>query len=541
MFNKRNLLILLVMLLSLTLLVACGGGDDVGDGPVEPSGPAFDGEAYTIFGKDAKTNFSIIYDADNTKFFANLAVNLCTLVTDKGLPKPAFAADRDKAESQLELLIGETNRALSAEAKAIVDEASAKDPNGKHWVWLYKEGQLALYANKETVYESAVSELTDKYFKDGVFKVIKDAKDIGYVKGPHDAYMSYAQVNNFFDAYTDPFGMKKDDYEDMTITHVDAKTYRISYVDDVGGLFTADFVQKVWGVWMMGAIKYTEPNQTVHSITSSSTDYEFVLRINGKGSSGAKSGNHGNYPNDKLWKPWVDPVTKEEDPTSYYNDMLLDITFYDGKSGKKLDLDKIGDSAKAKGIRIVEHHNVYEFNYTQENVLVNAERSYLYNGYDIMCDSKLYMTQDVRLGGSYSAMLPIAKKYGNCAMFHCVDGSTIFMKTPMSNTVNESVYGANALFVDLWGEENPKYHMGVKISNPEHHFMSPAVGKNKGYAGFREMLGSNSNKLYFQLFGTNGNLEWGDELHFNTVWSFSIQEDFKNPDREPDHLIGVKK
>ena len=193
------------------------------------------------------------------------------------------------------------------------------------------------------------------------------------------------------------------------------------------------------------------------------------------------------------------------------------------------------------GLRIVEHHNVYEFNYKQENVLVNAERSYLYNGYDIMCDSKLYMTQDVRFGGSYGAMLPIYKQYGNCAMFYLEDGSTIYMKTPLSNTVNESVYGANAVYVDLWGESNPKYHMTVTINNPEDQYRSPTVGKNKGYAGFRDMQGGAQNKLYIQFGGTNFDMKWGEELHFNTKWSFSIQNDFKNPTAEPDFWVGVPK
>ena len=277
----------------------------------------------------------------------------------------------------------------------------------------------------------------------------------------------------------------------------------------------------------------------MHSITSSSTDYEFVLRVNGKGSSGLKSGNHGNYPKDNLWKVWKDPVTGEEDPTSYYNDMLLDITFYDGKTGVKLEIpETYGQSIAADGVRIVEHHNVYEFGYKQENVLINAERSYLYNGYDVMCDTGLYMTQDVSFGNSYSTMLPISKQYGNCAMFYCVDGSTVYMKTPLSNTQDETQMGVNATVIDIWGEENPKYHMTVTLNNPEDQLMSPG---SKGYTGFREMLGGASNKLYCSLFNSPGTLDWGDELRFNTKWSFSIQNDFRTPDREPDYLIGVKK
>ena len=115
------------------------------------------------------------------------------------------------------------------------------------------------------------------------------------------------------------------------------------------------------------------------------------------------------------------------------------------------------------------------------------------------------------------------------------------MKTPLTNTVNESVYGANAVCVDLWGESNPKYHMTVTINNPEDQYRSPAVGKNKGYAGFRDMLGGAQNKLYIQFGGTNFDMKWGEELHFNTKWSFSIQNDFKNPTVEPDHWVGVPK
>jgi hypothetical protein len=55
------------------------------------------------------------------------------------------------------------------------------------------------------------------------------------------------------------------------------------------------------------------------------------------------------------------------------------------------------------------------------------------------------------------------------------------------------------------------------------------------------MLGGGSNKLYCSLYSIEGMLEWGEELHFNTTWSFSVQKDFKNPDREPDYWVGLPK
>ena len=525
---KKIIAVLSVLLLTL-LFASCGEPEPPTPKPDPVPTPIVRGDSALIFG--ANSAFTLVYPSGDVSVSGNLASDIIGIVTSAGLKSPAFSADKDKEETKCELLIGETDRALSEEAKAAISDAIAADPFGDHWIWLYRDGQLALYANNEEAYALALAELSDKYLRAGEILMKTDAKDIGYVEGPHTAYMEYEIPDNFYDGYEDPFGLKAKEYKEMIITHVNDKTVRISYRDDLGGTFSADLVQKVWGVWMMGAITYTERGGKTHSITSSSTDYEFVLRVNGKGSSGLKSGNHGDYPKDKSWKYYVDD-------TSYYNDKLLDITFYDGKSGEKIELPAIGKSITAEGLRIVEHHNVYEFNYTQENVLINAERSYLYNGYDIMCDTKLYMTQDVSFSNSYSTMLPISKQYGNCAMFYCVDGSTVYMKTPLYNTVDETQMGVNATVIDIWGENNPRYHMTVTLNNPEDQLMSPG---SKGYTGFREMLGGGSNKLYCSLFNSSGALDWGEELRFNTKWSFSIQNDFTNPTVEPDYWVGVPK
>ena len=539
---KRNLLALLllsVMLMSACLLCAScdGGGDDDGDEPTNKRELLFDGENYTIFGKTANNNFDVIYAVGETSTMAEVAVGLCNKMVDAGFPKPRNSADTDKDESILEFLIGDTNRALSAEAKAIVEENYDPDTNDMHWVWLCRDGQIALYANSIEAYEKALAEFDEKFFTDGGYKMKKGLEEIGYVKGPHAAYMEYDVPANFFDGYTDPFGMKNSDYKEMTVQRAGASTYRISYKDKSGGTFSADFVQKAWGMWMMGAMSYTTKGGKVHTITDSSTDYEFVLTCKGESYYDWRSGNHGNYPGRDR------EIYYYEDDTSLQNDILLDMTFYDGKSGEKIVLDTVGDSIKVNGLRVVVHHNIYEMNYKKEHVLFNSERSYLYNGCDVMFDAQLRATQDVHFStANYSAMMPIAKEYGNCAMFYCVDGSTVFMKTPMSNTQNDAVWGANATKIDFWGENNPKYHITISINNPEDQLRDSVEGRtDKGYAGFREMLGSTSNKFYCSFLSTGGTLEWGEELHFNTTYSFSIQDDFVNPDREPDYWVGVIK
>ena len=120
-----------ILLLSLALtagfLTACGGGDDDDtDKPSDKRELLFDGENYTVFGKTANNSFDVIYASSETSTMAEIAIEICNKIEAEEFPKPRFYADNDKDESTLEFLIGDTSRALSAEAKAIV-EANA-DP-----------------------------------------------------------------------------------------------------------------------------------------------------------------------------------------------------------------------------------------------------------------------------------------------------------------------------------------------------------------------------------------------------------------------------
>ena len=221
---------------------------------------------------------------------------------------------------------------------------------------------------------------------------------------------------------------------------------------------------------------------------------------------------------------------------------MLDMTMYDAKSGEMINLTRVGTSVTVSGLRIVMHHNVYEISYKQEHILTNIERSYLYNGYDVMLDTKLYMTQDVNLDRCYSYMFPVSKNYGNCAMFYREDGSSYFMKTQTSGGKDHVSLGVEATKIDLWGENNPAYHINISVNNPEDMYRSsvdPSVSAEKGYAGIRNMQGGGSNKIYGSLFSDPGTMKWGESLNFNTVWSFSYEPDFVNPTGEPDRWVGV--
>ena len=348
--------------------------------------------------------------------------------------------------------------------------------------------------------------------------------------------MSYSIPSNYFDGYSNPFGVKENELKTMTLKYVDASTYRIFYLDVAsGGTYSVDIVRKRWGCWMLGKMVYTDKNGKVNTITSSTTDYEFVLSCANEGSITFRGGNHADYTLKDAWDP--NDSTKS-------NDRFLDMTFYDGKTGEKITLPtSTSQSVTMTGVRIVMHTNIYEQDYAQENVLMNVCKDYLISGFDVFCNSSLYMTQRVRFSGqTYSCMLPIVKTYGNNAFYYNRNGEVEYLKTVLYDYDNkyggadENHRGHNAALVDLWGDNYPQYHMQVEVLNPDVQMIK--ADPSKGYASFRNMLGGASNKVYFSLGSAGLVLEHGTELNFLNRWSFYIDEDFTPPTTEPDTWVG---
>ena len=358
---KRRILVLAALLLLCSMLVSCLDGIFPGTTPTpedkpapedkptpedptpdeeENNDPVIKDDSVVIFSAD--TAFTLVYPAADAAVAGSVASAIKAKIEALGLKSPKIAVDEDKRATQCELVIGATERAISSRAEAKISKSISADPGGCHWVWFYQTGRLALYANSEKAYLLAVEELTTKYMTNGEILMKTDAKDVGYLAGPHEAYMEYDIPDNFYDGYTDPFADMVTDYKKMTLTRASEGNYRISYVDERGGKYTVTFVKKKWGVWMFGPIGYTENDGTYHAINPAYTDNEFVSRMGGKTEVTARGGNHGDYPKDSTWKYYVDD-------TSYYNDMLLDLTFYDARSGEKIVLDTIGGSIQADG------------------------------------------------------------------------------------------------------------------------------------------------------------------------------------------------
>ena len=506
------------------------------------SAAGFDGLPVVIGDTENKTDYSIVYDSDSLDAY-NAALGMADAMATLGIGDPAVKPDSDAA-SVSEIVIGDADRADVAEIKAYLDEAMKSAPDNYWWAYMYKSGKLYVLANSSYSYNKAIKALTTDYVDDGRFVVYSELRYAGNMNqsdailesvldpNPHDAYMSYTTYDNFYDGYTDSYGMKDSDYKTMKITRTSAKIYTIEYADEVGGKWQTTFVQKRWGCWMMGALVYVDSTGKSTTIQSASTDYEFVLSCAGSDKLTFRGGNHGDYP-----KVYGDDWVWSEEDSSTSNDRLLDLTFYDGKSGDKFEL-AVGESTTCNGIRIVMHNNIYELDYKQENVLINVEKSYLYNGYDILCDSKLYMTQDVRFGGStYPCMLPISKKYGDSMFVYNMDGTVDYVKTLPYGQTTEKIHGGHlATKVELWGPADPALHMTVEILNPDHQFISSKEGSSAGYLKIKDMS-TGSNKIYFSSFTDPRTVKKGTELHYQSKWSFSYQADFVAPDREPDLII----
>ena len=544
----KKIVVLIALLLLGSMLVSCidgiipglssgtpsnppqnpGGADPAPDTekPDEKAEPIIKGDSAVIFSAD--TAFTLVYPAGDTQVAGSVATALKEKIAGLGFKTPAVFSDADKSLTKCELLIGETDRNLSSRAKSKIESKIEDDPDGSHWVWYYQTGRLALYANSAKAYGLAIEELVSKYLTDGEILMKTDAKDVGYLAGPHEAYMEYTIPSNFYKGYTDPFGVSESDYKEMILTRVSEDTLVIEY--DIGtASYSVNFVQKAWGLWMLGAMSFTENGKT-HTMTSNGTDYEFVFTCNNEGDSTFRSGNHGNYPGDP--QPYI------EDDSSQSNDRLVDMTFYDAKTGEKISLPRVGSKARADGLRLVMHHNVYEKNYAKENVLMNVEKSYLFNGFEVLMDAKIYLTKDVHFNSSYSCMFPIMKDYGNCMYLYGEDGSKVYAKTnPTGDGSGKSytVWDNKATKVELWGEKNPEYHLTVEVHNPEGQMFGCKTGKSD--VGICDMLGGSGNKIYF-AFGTAGiTLDYGTELHFVNSWSFEKVEGFTMPTEAPDLLV----
>ena len=302
--------------------------------------------------------------------------------------------------------------------------------------------------------------------------------------------------------------------------------YNISYVYDNGAEYQTQLTRKRWGTYILGAYRYKDENGKTLTFVTDSTDCENVYNCGlSAGNTTFRGGNHGDY--------GVGGTDMNDD--TKVNDRFTDLTFYDAKTKNPLTLEE-GKVCTAQGLYVVEHPRIYEGEYKEENIIMEMERQYIFNGEDIFLECNIDVVHDTYFYTSYSTMLPISKAYGNMAKFYNQDGTEKTVQTPL---VGKSNFGSNfsdnndALKVEIWGEKNPQYHFIIEIYSAEQMQI-----KSQFKTRLWDMSPS-QNKLYFSMFRTNAPTVIKAGTHWDTLarWSFSLQPDFVNPD-EVDQKLG---
>jgi len=258
-------------------------------------------------------------------------------------------------------------------------------------------------------------------------------------------------------------------------------------------------VNTAWGTWNLGYFKATDiaKKQTV-TLNPGGTDWEYVYRV------GETPGNitfcGGNHNNEKL----------------------IDITFYDAKSGEELQLQDYAETS-ANGVKIVEHTQIYFAN-QPDKPFVNVTRNYLINGVDVWLECDYDFIHDAYFNLSYTGMFCIPKINGNHIIYNNIDGTTRTFITALQGTKSGSSFGGDfdygnpAASVEMYGDSNPDFRVHAEIYDVE-VMADNFASKEKTF--FWDMSDT-QNKLYFSKFDSTKPHKVEKSTHWDTLirWSF---------------------
>ena len=197
---------------------------------------------------------------------------------------------------------------------------------------------------------------------------------------------------------------------------------------------------------------------------------------------------------------------------------LVDIKFYDAKSGRELN-----DNDTADGVRIVERTQIY-YNNKPDKPFVNVVRTYVINGADVWLECDYDFIRDALFNLSYTAMACIPKANGNHIVYYNTDGTTKEFSTALHGTKSGTDYGGDfdkgnpAPYVEMYGDSNPEYRMTVRVYDP-YVMCDDFIYADKTM--FWDM-NSTQNKLYFCKFDNSKPHKVTKGTHWDTLtkWAF---------------------
>ncbi len=276
-------------------------------------------------------------------------------------------------------------------------------------------------------------------------------------------------------------------------------TFTANATQEDGHKTEISMIKTAWGTWNLGYFKATnlETKKTV-TMNPGGTDWEYVYRV---GEPGGKiefcGGNHN-------------------------NEKLIDIAFYDAKSGALLS-DKDSFTATANGVKIVEHTQIYFANQPSKP-FVNVTRNYLINGVDVWLECDYDFIKDAVFNLSYTGMFCVPKTSGNHIIYNNIDGTTKQFDTALRGTKSGTNFGGDfdygnpAMSVEIFGDNTPEYRMHVEIYDQE----VMADNFQSREKTFYWDMSETQNKLYFSKFDNTKAHKVDKGTHWDTLirWSF---------------------
>ncbi len=154
---------LTILLLTVFLLSGCGKPPEPVPTPDPDPTPAND----VVIIRDNATDFRLIYGKEDKSAGRAFAIELSTFFSSEFSGLRLMPSDDTEEETAAEILVGETNRPLSAELKAEVRKADGG--NDLCWGVACRDSQFAIYYSCAEAKSYALAYLKGTYFKDGSF------------------------------------------------------------------------------------------------------------------------------------------------------------------------------------------------------------------------------------------------------------------------------------------------------------------------------------------------------------------------------------
>ncbi len=312
----------------------------------------------------------------------------------------------------------------------------------------------------------------------------------------------------------------------MTVKRVSDSVYTVTCQIEGVGELSISLLQKPWGTYNLGNWCLQTEQGQIHTFVDDSTDMEYVHQYYYNGSSVTWSGgNHG-------------------------GEALGSIAFYDGETGKELDLSENGSTAAGNILHVVEKtkllnfpdadgdaindYNRSDIAYTEEDVYAKLTRTYTFTGPQIKLNIDYRYIRDSYHDRIYACMFPVSKIYGcYCDM---IDAKGDLIQTivtrPYGDTGIADYSGAQnsgnaAVRAHIYGKQYPEYRFDIRVNTIKD---SLNEFQDANYQTAFWDMNRYNNKLYFSRFDKGKRVlhEKGKEVHTECVWMFRYDDAAKS-------------